>query len=186
MSDFWTKKLGRQAPPQQPPPGPQHGAPAPQRPWWDQSAPPPPPAPQQPAQGYGGYPQQGYPQQQGYPPQGYPQQGYPQDPEQAEIERHTKHARKAKQNSTCPECGGPNYTSIGSQFFKNHGQVEQRRCFDCGYPITQQFSGMSGVTEGQAQGKARQVAHGGANVHNAQLGSTQAPLFASPHGGPGR
>ena len=167
MSNFWASKLGRPSPPQQPPGSPQYGAPASSRPWWDQSAPPPSPGPQNPAQGYS--------------------QQDPGDLSPEEIQRHTKSARKARNSrGECPECGGSNYTTIGTKFFKNAGAVTQQRCFDCGYPITQQFSGMSGVSGGKVAGHARQVAHGGGDVYNFSGQSTQAPAFAAEHGGPGR
>lgn len=62
-------------------------------------------------------------------------------------------ARSAQENNTCPECYSENY-------MKPPGTNAGLRCFDCGYPIVQSTSGLSGVkTEGPTR-PARQPAPG--------------------------
>ncbi len=51
----------------------------------------------------------------------------------------------------CPGCGGDNYFSMGQA---------KPRCYDCGYPVEQQTSGVTGTEAGPAK-PARQVAGGG-------------------------
>ena len=103
------------------------------------------------------------------------------------IAHHTKSARKAKTSTEhCPACGSGDYSVIGTVFTKNNGQVESKRCFDCGYPVEQRFSGMAGLTTGgQTAGRTRQVEHGGTQ-NNFSSKDTHAPSFAAEQGGPGR
>lgn len=108
----------------------------------------------------------------------------PDGTEQA-VAVHTKSARLARSTGTCPECGSGNYLTTARMVTK-HGQVETKKCFDCGYPVVQQFSGLSAVTKGKAVGKTRQVAHGGTQVHNFAGSDTAAPAWAAEQGGPGR
>lgn len=65
---------------------------------------------------------------------------------------------------TCPGCGSGNYTKVGSVATAN-GSVSTYQCYDCGYPVVQQGSGVSGVassSNGPAR-PARQVEGGGWN-----------------------
>jgi hypothetical protein len=47
--------------------------------------------------------------------------------------------------STCPSCRSKNYMKVGSQVTAT-GAVDAWRCYDCGYPIVQRGSGMSGIS----------------------------------------
>lgn len=91
----------------------------------------------------------------------------------------------AAESDRCPECNSGDYVEV-AKAFTPRGAVATKRCFDCGYPVKQQFSGMTAITEGGVTGKAKQVAHGGAVANNFSPQSTQAPAFAAEQGGPGR
>jgi hypothetical protein len=91
----------------------------------------------------------------------------------------------ASRGDRCPECGSGDYAITGKGFNKSSGSFDVWKCFDCGYPVKQEFSGMSDITGGQAVGKAQQVAHGGLQSNYAPQ-QTQAPSFAAEQGGPGR
>lgn len=187
MNDFWTRHLNGGRSPQPPAPAPQQHAPANSRPWWDQSTP---------VEVQSGY---------GTPAQAQvlydaadnavmvangqvmATQVNANDLPPDIIECQTKSARLARGNSNnhCPACDSPDYSSIGTIFTKN-GQVETMRCFACGYPVEQRFSGMKGLTTGgKVEGKTRQVEHGGI-VPNFSGQQIQPPAFAAEQGGPGR
>ena len=58
-------------------------------------------------------------------------------------------ATSAKQSDDCPECGSGNYFSQGEA---------KKQCFDCGYPVRQSGSGVSGgAVSGIPVKAARQV-----------------------------
>jgi predicted Zn-ribbon and HTH transcriptional regulator len=65
----------------------------------------------------------------------------------------------AMQNSRCPECNSGNYMKRGSIQTQN-GSVEAWNCYDCGYPLRQTTSGMSGSGPVSA---SKQIATGGWN-----------------------
>ena len=173
MSDFWAKKLGQGNAPQAPASTPQQHAPASSRPWWDQST----PVQAQPVEAAPAGTQVLYDAQGNavlVGPNGQVMATHRPDGDPS-VEVHTKSARKAKAGGRCPECDSGNYTAINGQ---------TKRCFDCGYPVVQAFSGMGGLAQGKAVGKTRQVEHGG--TVNQFAVTTQAPSFAAEQGGPGR
>lgn len=92
--------------------------------------------------------------------------------------------KSAGDTDRCPNCHSGDYTVVATAFTQR-GQVETKRCFDCGFPKLHEFSGMTGTTD-VVGGKAQQVAHAGGNVHNFAAQQLQAPSFAAEHGGPGR
>ena len=64
------------------------------------------------------------------------------------------------QAERCPGCGSGNYGGASPE--------ARKRCYDCGYPITQSGSGMGkGITGGQSSGgpaqPAKQIQSGGFN-----------------------
>jgi predicted RNA-binding Zn-ribbon protein involved in translation (DUF1610 family) len=117
---------------QQPAAQPQQSAPASSRPWWDQSAV---------VMPQGPHIQQ--PAAQGFSP-----------------EHDFSKAKSARMDDRCPECGSNNYAPIATAKTRR-GAMETWRCFDCGYPVVQEFSGMASVGQGQAEGRSRQLDHGG-------------------------
>lgn len=59
-------------------------------------------------------------------------------------------AQSSRVNDTCPECGSEHYFSDGSA---------KTQCFDCGHPVRQSGSGVSGgAVSGIPVKAARQVA----------------------------
>jgi len=66
-----------------------------------------------------------------------------------------------KSQSICPGCGGDNYFSMGTA---------KPRCYDCGYPIEQQSTGMTGTGEGGPVTPARQVPSAGYQPQNTSAG----------------
>lgn len=60
-----------------------------------------------------------------------------------------------KNEGTCPSCGSGNYFSQSRTL---HGEQGAWRCYDCGYPIVQTTSGMTGGGEGVPTKAARQPA----------------------------
>ena len=75
-----------------------------------------------------------------------------------------------KDADSCPECGSGNYQTI-AKVATTRGMVESKRCFECGYPVVQQFSGMNSIVSGHhgvPSQPARQVptAGGQGNIHN--------------------
>lgn len=84
-----------------------------------------------------------------------PQPSHPQvsPPEQPPAPKNTTFA---KSQGTCPGCGGDNYFAMGSA---------QARCYDCGYPIEQQASGLTGNDGGPSKA-ARQVPSEGYQPQN--------------------
>ena len=62
----------------------------------------------------------------------------------------------------CPSCGSGNYVATGSIVTMN-GSVPSMRCYDCGYPITQSGTGISGIAPNAPAGKAIQIPNGGWN-----------------------
>jgi hypothetical protein len=178
---FWAKKLGGQSA-QQSVPGPQPHAPASSRAWWDQSA----PVQAEPVQSVPAGAQVLYDAQGNavmVAPNGQLMAQPPAELNPESIAHHSRSAHKAKSTDRCPKCGGPNYTTIGS-VFTERGQVESKRCFDCGYPVDNRESGTPG-RGGKVSGKTRQVEHGGV-VNNFFAQGREAPAFAAEHGGPGR
>jgi hypothetical protein len=118
-----------------------------------------------------------------------------QQAEQARLGQLSQKLQSARQDDRCPECGSGDYAVTAKAFTKERGQVETKRCFDCGYPKLQRGSGMGSVTNAPVTGRARQVAHGGGVVNNfiapvqgadGGLHAPPPPAFASEQGGPGR
>lgn len=147
MSDFWSRKLGQQAPPP-----PQPSAPASARPWWDNS-------------------QQVNPQAMPQAQLVYDQQGnaFVVGPNgqlmavQQQDNYTTDKAPSARQTQHCPSCGSRDYAVIGRAIGPS-GSFDAMRCFDCGYPVQQEFSGMAIVSSAPVAGKARQIAHDGGGI----------------------
>lgn len=69
-------------------------------------------------------------------------------------------ATHLKTEGVCPECQGGNYGPTGKVTGQN-GTVVAYRCFDCGYPVNHSTRGLGGLSRGQADGAARQIATGG-------------------------
>jgi hypothetical protein len=70
----------------------------------------------------------------------------------------------AQPAETGPGCRSGNYTKVGSMATAN-GTVHSYQCYDCGYPVVQQGSGLGGVaasSNGPARA-SRQVEGGGWN-----------------------
>mgnify|MGYP006269166773 CR=1 FL=1 len=82
------------------------------------------------------------------------QQNNPQVAYNAETDQLVTRAQSARHSSVCPECNSGNY-------FAPTG-TQRQRCYDCGYPIMQQGSGVSGTgnSSGPVQ-KAKQVGQSG-------------------------
>lgn len=74
--------------------------------------------------------------------------------------------QSSRTDTSCPGCRGNNYATVGSIATQN-GSVEAKRCYDCGYPLVQAGSGMSGIRgAGSSQGPTKaavQVPTGGWN-----------------------
>ena len=72
----------------------------------------------------------------------------------AQTDQLTKKAQSKKLNERCPECDSGNY-------FAPKG-TQRMRCYDCGYPIMQQGSGMAGNSsaQGGTVQRAKQVGQG--------------------------
>lgn len=95
------------------------------------------------------------------PQPGVPQQAVPHD----ELAGHDfSRATSRKSTERCPECDSPNYAKVGTKTGQN-GTFDVKRCFGCGYPKIQEFSGMAQLG-GEVDGRTRQVADAGALVHN--------------------
>jgi hypothetical protein len=104
------------------------------------------------------------PTQQPYPPQfqqpGYPPAyGYPQLKLSEAQGFETKPPASYAKSDRCPECGSGNYMKRG-QIQTQNGPVEAWNCYDCGYPVKQTTSGMSGSGPVSA---SKQVSAGGWN-----------------------
>lgn len=80
-------------------------------------------------------------------PSAYPQAITPPAPEAPSPK-----ATHQRNQGVCPGCGGDNYFSTASS---------RARCYDCGYPLEQQGSGLSGTTSGGTSTPARQVPSAG-------------------------
>lgn len=81
---------------------------------------------------------------------------------QAAAEGHdVSRAEHIRHEGNCPSCGGGDYLSAPGG--------GRKRCFDCGYPLIQQGSGLNVSRSGKGT-QARQVDAGGAIVHNYQPG----------------
>lgn len=98
------------------------------------------------------------PQQQAPQPTYIPQQ--PQAPYQVQQPSYPVATPAVPMGERCPGCGSGNYGGATPE--------ARKRCYDCGYPITQSGSGMGkGITGGpQASGPAqpaKQVQAGGFN-----------------------
>lgn len=89
-------------------------------------------------------------------PTNYPQT---QQPEVPQTPTRTTHE---KSQGMCPGCNSDNYFAMGGS--------AQARCYDCGYPIVQQSSGMTGNGDGGAATPARQVPTSGYQPQNTQAG----------------
>lgn len=66
-------------------------------------------------------------------------------------------ASKQERHGLCPECAGTNYAQMPGA---------KGRCFDCGYPIVQEFSGIGGsavLSDGKPSQPTRQVDGGQGN-----------------------
>ena len=71
------------------------------------------------------------------------------DPDTDQV---TRRAQSSKLTDHCPECNSGNY-------FAPRG-TQRMRCYDCGYPIQQQGSGLSGSADGKPVQRAKQVGQG--------------------------
>lgn len=95
----------------------------------------------------------GGPQPESTPPtQPYqPPQQQPQQPQYAPPQQEQRTPASARNSGSCPECGSGNYGKVT--------QESRARCYDCGYPITQSGTGVSGVRQptGGAVQPAKQV-----------------------------
>lgn len=178
MSGFWERKLG--TPPTPSAPTPQSVTPAPTngQPWWQN----PQGVPQQ-AQAVPF--QQGQVVQDAAGNQFVVQNGQLVPLQQQDPLAGRKLPKSAGQKDTCPECGSPDYAITGKGFNKQSGSFDVWKCFDCGYPVKQEFSGMTDVTGAAAGGATKQVSYGGL-ANNFTPQQTQAPAFAAEQGGPGR
>lgn len=65
-------------------------------------------------------------------------------------------AQSASQTERCPECGSDKYMSVDNA---------AKRCFDCGYPISQSGSRYGALTGAHVDGAAK-TAVGNNNVNN--------------------
>lgn len=79
-------------------------------------------------------------------PRPIPGNSHPQVVEPPKPEVSVK-ATFTRAQDICPGCGGNNYFSMGQA---------KPRCYDCGYPVEQQSSGLTGSEAGPAK-PARQV-----------------------------
>ena len=70
------------------------------------------------------------------------------EPQKPEVSAKTTFT---KAQSDCPGCGSDNYFSMGQA---------KPRCYDCGYPVEQQSSGVTGTESGPTK-PARQVSSSG-------------------------
>ncbi len=90
------------------------------------------------------------------------------------AEYATDKAPSQRMTDRCPACNSTNYGPIAKQFTAR-GMVETWRCFGCGYPVQQQFSGMTSISNAPVAGHARQISHdGGGLVSNYQPKNTAA------------
>lgn len=92
------------------------------------------------------------------PPQPVPARpaASPMDPSQRRLPDSAPSAGR------CPGCGGGNYVQVGG-VVTDRGTVPAMRCYDCGYPLTQSGTGISGVAPTGPTQKATQIANGGWN-----------------------
>ena len=73
------------------------------------------------------------------------------DPNQDQL---VTRAQSARASSRCPGCNSGNYMAAPG--------TERYRCYDCGYPIVQQGSGLAGSGTGNGSSTpAKQVGQGG-------------------------
>lgn len=139
MSDFWSRVAGNPAPT-----APAYTGPpvATKTPWWQD-----PPTQQPAASPYGVQAASGG------------QLTTEQVARAAQAEGHNiSRAQHLKNEENCPGCGGGDYMSPPGS--------TRRRCFDCGYPLVQQGSGVSVTTSSGKGTAARQVDAGGKIAHN--------------------
>jgi len=85
-----------------------------------------------------------------------PRPEYPKVNYDSATDQIVSKASSSRRHDRCPECGSGNYapSAPGSQ---------RLRCFDCGYPVLQQTSGLGSTSNnsGTAAIPAKQVASGG-------------------------
>lgn len=84
---------------------------------------------------FGGQPSRPAPQPPMTPPTTLPYNPVPQP--QAPQEASQRLPQSAKTASSCPGCGSGNYGQVTSE--------TKARCYDCGYPVVQAGSGVSGI-----------------------------------------
>jgi len=154
---FWDRKLGNAQPaqPAQPPAQPQQQ----QAPWWQLTTT---PAQQQPQGQY-----QQPVQQQTPTPVTDKTVMNDSDPNMPVFQRVQSVSAKAQnvankqeRHGQCPECSGTNYAQVAG--------AGKARCFDCGYPVMQQFSGLAGssvMSDGSPAQMARQINNGAGNFN---------------------
>lgn len=68
---------------------------------------------------------------------------------------HTQRPQSSMDDSRCPSCSSTNYMAPQG--------TQNKRCFDCGYPIVQAGSGIGATTTDGTVHKAVQVESGGYN-----------------------
>lgn len=92
----------------------------------------------------------------------------PQGPTQAQYQQEappqTK-AASARVTDRCPSCGSKDYAPIGRGVGPGGG-FQAWRCFDCGYPVEQQFSGMASVSDAPVAGRTKQISHDGGGLNS--------------------
>lgn len=85
----------------------------------------------------------------------YPQVQQPEVPDKPTKTTHEK------SQGVCPGCGSDNFFAMGTA---------QSRCYDCGYPVVQRSSGMTGTGDGGPATPARQVPTSGYQPQNTSAG----------------
>lgn len=92
-----------------------------------------------------------------------PARSYPQysEPDTPQVPAQVTHTRS---QGVCPGCSSDNYFAMGTN---------QPRCYDCGYPVVQQSSGMTGNGDGGPATPARQVPSSGYQPTNTSAGKIQ-------------
>jgi hypothetical protein len=76
--------------------------------------------------------------------------------------RHRELNDSAPSAGRCPGCGGDNYATVGAVATMT-GSVPAMRCYDCGYPLTQSGSALTGIAPQGPTQRAHQIANTGWN-----------------------
>lgn len=137
MSDFWTKKLQGDTPPQTPP---RQTVAAPTAPWWMPASTP----RQEPVETVAVQPV-----------------GMGDDIDSARAQKLSRLAPSSTKTARCPACDSGNYITFGTT--QVAGKATSR-CYDCGYPVVQSSSGdtlPSTGGEGKPTRSAKQLAPAG-------------------------